>query len=103
MDSFKIQLDNEKNKITVKYSGLVQYRTLLKSLEELLDICMVERVHAIFDFSEVRTMPLCCTIRQQHHAIGHSERGPDEIRRVLCLESPITAGPWFCPAVMFNP
>lgn len=58
MDNFKMQLNSEKNRITVKYSGQVHYRTLLKILEELLDISMMERVHVILDFSEVQTMLL---------------------------------------------
>ncbi len=56
MSSYDILFDSENVTITIKYVQSVSYRTLLKSLNELYNISMLDRVGLILDFSELQTL-----------------------------------------------
>jgi hypothetical protein len=55
MDNFKIEFGSEKNIIIAKYYDSVSYKTLLRSLDELLALKKPKRVRIILDFSEVKS------------------------------------------------
>jgi len=55
MSNFKIQLDSNKNLITISYYDTAQYRTLLKSLSDLLTVYMPKGVSIVLDFCEVKS------------------------------------------------
>ena len=55
MDNFKIEFGTEKNIIIVRYGDSVYYKTLLRSLDELLALKKLKRVRVILDFSEVKS------------------------------------------------
>ena len=55
MDNFKIEFGTEKNVIIVRYGDSVFYKTLLRSLDELLALKKPKRVRVILDFSEVKS------------------------------------------------
>lgn len=56
MGNFKIHLDAKKNIITINYYDTANYRTLLKSLEDLSTQYIPRDVRIVFDFSEVQSM-----------------------------------------------
>lgn len=56
MGNFKIQFDAKKNVITLKYYGTVKYKTLLKSLRDLLTVYRPKDVHIVLDFSEIKSL-----------------------------------------------
>lgn len=56
MNNYSIQLNSDKNTITIKYYDLIDNRTLFKSLEQLIDIGMLDRVTVVLDFNEVKTL-----------------------------------------------
>ena len=55
MENFKIESGAEKNIIIVRYGDSVYYKTLLRSLDELLALKKPKRVRMILDFSEVKS------------------------------------------------
>ncbi len=56
MGNFKIELDANKNVITLKFYGTVKYKTLLKSLRDLLTVYRPKDVHIVLDFSEIKSL-----------------------------------------------
>lgn len=56
MESYRIQFLSEENTILIEYHGDVYYRTLLKSLDDLLRISMMNQVHLILDFREITNL-----------------------------------------------
>ena len=55
MENFKIDSGTEKNILIVRYGDSVYYKTLLRSLDELLSLKRLKRVRVILDFSEVES------------------------------------------------
>jgi hypothetical protein len=58
MNNFRIQLDANKNLITISYYDTAQYRTLLKSLSDLLTVYMPKGVSIVLDFCEVKSFQI---------------------------------------------
>ncbi len=58
MKKFKIQLDAHNNLITIKYYDTARYRTLLKSLSDLLTIYLPKGVCIVLDFCEVKSFQI---------------------------------------------
>lgn len=54
MGNFRIQVDTENDVIIIRYYDTAYYRTLLKSISELLSIKMAERYRIVLDFSAVK-------------------------------------------------
>lgn len=56
MASYDILLDSKNVTITIRYIQSASYRTLLKSLDELYSISMLDRIGLILDFSELQIL-----------------------------------------------
>jgi len=56
MSNFEIQFNAKKNVITIRYYDTVKYKTLLKSLRDLLTVYRPKDVHIILDFSEIKSL-----------------------------------------------
>ena len=56
MESYRVQFLSKENTITIEYRGDVYYRTLLKSLDDLLKISMLNQINLILDFREVTNL-----------------------------------------------
>lgn len=86
MNNFKIHLNSDKNTINIKYFDFVQCRTLFKSLEELIDISMMERVSLVLDFNDISK--LLVSYRQMiNFRIGLNALPSNKIHKITIINN----------------
>lgn len=84
--NFRLHLDSDKNTIKIEYFDLVQCRTLFKSLEELIDLGMMERVSLTLDFNNISK--LLVSYRQMiNFRIGLNALPSKKIHRITIINN----------------